>query len=291
MDFEKLIKESKEKDITTLKEDISQIMLDKRYTTDTFTNFTFNGFYRARNHNNVRGSLNDDILTEFKNEKEFWNSPVKFAKMGRCNAEGESMFYCSSDFTTAILEVKPQVGDYITVSSFKNLHTQNIPRFRIQPIGKTYLLKIPELKLLYENYKINQNQYEIEEFLDKLFHQNIEDNEAYKYKLSIAIAHIFLTNGTNKEKMIIETDGLIYPSIIRNQKSYCFVLKPWIVHCYFEIFGIQTMKVLEVGSDFVKLKLIRNGQPMFKKIYPNNLFDLNWLNVPINSPKFEILRY
>ena len=42
MDFEKLIKDSKEKDIATLKEEISQIMLDKRYTTDIFTSFTFN---------------------------------------------------------------------------------------------------------------------------------------------------------------------------------------------------------------------------------------------------------
>lgn len=43
MDFEKLIEDSKEKDITTLKDEISQIMLQKRYTTDTFTTFTFNG--------------------------------------------------------------------------------------------------------------------------------------------------------------------------------------------------------------------------------------------------------
>lgn len=291
MDFEKLIKDSKEKDITTLKEEISQIMLDKKYTTDIFTTFTFNGFYRARKHNNFKGNLVDGTLLEFINEKEFWNPPIENAKISRCNEEGESMFYCSSDFITAILETKPVIGDFITVTNFKNLHTQDLPRFRIRPIGKTYLIQIPELELVFEKVKLDQNQYEIEEFLDKLFHQNVGDNEVYKYKLSIAIAHIFLTNATNKEKVIIETDGLIYPSIIRNQKSYCFVLKPYIAHCYFKIFSIQTIEVLKIGHNFIKLKLLRNGHPEFEKLYPKDLFDVNWMNPPINSKKFEIFNF
>ncbi|MCI4443782.1 MAG: RES domain-containing protein [Lentimicrobium sp.] len=289
MDFEKLIKDSKEKDIATLKEEISQIMLDKRYTTDIFTSFTFNGLYRARKHNNVKGNLVDGTLFEFSNEKEFWNPPIENAKMGRCNNENETMFYCSSDFITAILEIKPVIGDFITVTNFKNLYTQNKPEFRINPVGKAYLIKIPELELPFENYTLDQSQYEIEDFLDKLFHQNVGDNELYKYKLSIAIAHIFLTNGTNKERAIIETDGLIYPSIIRNQKSYCFVLKSYIAHCYFAIFSIQTLEVLELGKDFIKLKLLRNGYPEFEKIYPKDLFNVYWMKPPNES--VEIINF
>jgi hypothetical protein len=82
MDFEKLIKDSEYKDIATLKEDISQIMLDKKYTTDIFTTFTFNDFYRARKHNNVKGDFVDETLFEFSNEKEFWNPPIEKAKNG-----------------------------------------------------------------------------------------------------------------------------------------------------------------------------------------------------------------
>jgi len=63
-----------------------------------FTTFTFNGFYRARKHNNVKGNLVDGTLFEYSNEKEFWNPPIENAKIGRCNNENESMFYCSSDF-------------------------------------------------------------------------------------------------------------------------------------------------------------------------------------------------
>lgn len=282
MDFEKLISDSKEKDIATLKDEISQIMLDKRYSTDIFTTFTFNGFYRARKHNNFKGNFVDGALFEFINEKEFWNPPIENAKRGRCNDDGESVFYCSSDFMTAVLEIKPEVGDFVTVANFKNLYAQNKPEFRINPIGKTYLIKIPELELPFKNYILDQSQYTIEDFLDRLFHQNVGNDELYKYKLSIAIAHIFLTNGTNKEKAIIETDGLIYPSIIRNQKSYCFVLKSYIAHCYFTISNIQTLEVLEMGKDFIKLKLLRNGCPEYKKLYPIDLFDIYWRK-PLNE--------
>lgn len=283
MDFEKLIIDSKEKDIATLKEEISQIMLDKKYTTDIFTTFTFNGFYRARKHNDVKGDCKDEILMEFVNEKEFWNPPARNVKMGRCNGDGESMFYCSSDFLTAVLEVKPEIGDYITISNFSNLYTENIPRFRINAIGKTYLSKIHNLQNLFEDYKLNEDKIEIEDFLDKLFHQNVDDTETYKYKLSVALSHIFMTDGTDRKRSIIQTDGLLYPSIIRNQTSYCFVLKPWLVHCYFEISTIQTVQVVGKGNDFIKLKLHRNGGLLEEKLYPNDLFDIDWRDVSKKS--------
>lgn len=287
MDFEKLIEDSKEEDLTTLKEEINQIMLDKRYMTDAFTTYTFNGFYRARKHNNIKGNFKEGKLTEFINEKEFWNPPTENAKIGRCNDDGESMFYCANDIVTAILEVKPEVGDFITVSNFDNLFKDKF--FKIQPLGKKSLSTIPELKSkLFKDYKFDERQNEIEEFLDKLFHQNVEDNEAYKYKLSIAIAHLFLTETINYKKEVFETHGLLYPSVIRNQKSYCFVLRPWLVHSFFQIKTIQTLEFIEKGSNYIKIKLLRNGYLIGEKLYPNNL---DWLNAPNETPEFEMLYY
>jgi hypothetical protein len=283
-DFEKLIYDSKYIDLLSLQNNISKVMLDCKYSADIFTTFTFNGFYRARKHNNLYGNSRDGKLVEFINEKEFWNVPEKNAKIGRCNEEGKSLFYCSSDLVTAILEVKPQEGDFISVANFKNLFSDDKPMFRIQPIGKTYLMQIPELRLLFENYILDESQFEIEDFLDNLFHQIIKDDELYKYKLSIAVANIFFTHGTNVNKEIIETDGLLYPSIIRNKKSYCFVLKPWIVHCYFEIIYVQTFEILEIKENSINIKLVRNGKPIFKKLYPADLFDIFW-----KEPEREII--
>ena len=291
MNFEKIIKETKLKGFVTLKDEVSQIMLDKKYIADVFTTFTFNGFYRARKHNYLEGELSKDgVLHKFINEKEFWNPPIKNAKIGRCNLDGESLFYCASDFETAILEVKPELGDFITISNFENLHKFDKPRFRIQPIGKNYLTQIPALKLVFENYQINQNQIEIEDFLDKLFHQNINNKvDEFKYKLSIAIAQIFFTNSTNFNKDVIETHGLIYSSIIRDKKSHCFVLKPWIVHTYFFIDYIQTWQVLEKSNNHVKIKLVRHGKPNKEKLYPADLYDIYWGNPP--KENIKILKF
>jgi hypothetical protein len=290
MDFKKLIEESKQKEIAALQEEVSKIMLDEKYIADIFTTYTFNDLYRARVHNNLKGKFDNRKLYEFINEKEFWDVPEKFAKKGRCNLDGESLFYCASDFETAVLEVKPEVDDFITISTFKNLHKDEKPRFRIQPIGKNYLTQIATLKFVFENYQINQNQIEIEEFLDELFYQNINCKEdEFKYKLSIVIAKIFFTNGTNVNNDIIETHGLIYSSIIRNKKSHCFVLKPWIVHTYFFIDYIQTWQVLEKNSNMVKIKLVRHGKLNKEKLYPADLSDIYWENPP--KENIEILKY
>jgi hypothetical protein len=291
MDFEKLIEESKEKDISTLKDEISQLMSEKKYSTNVFTTYTFNDLFRARRHNNLLGNIKNGALSKFVNEKEFWNSPIEFSEIGRCNEKWESLFYCASDIVTSILEVKPEVGDFVSIANFKNLYSNDKPRFIILPIGKKYLMEIETLDLLFENYKLDQSQYEIEAFLDELFHQNIlKAEDEYKYKLSIAIAKNYMTDGTNVADEIIKFDGLIYPSIIRNQKSYCFVLKPCVVHCYFKISSIQTIQVIEKGNDFVKFKLVRNGKLVGDKLYPNDLFDIEWNDFSEKSD-IEVLYY
>ncbi|MFC3335408.1 RES domain-containing protein [Flavobacterium palustre] len=292
MDFQKLIEGSRYKDLAILKEEISQVMLDKRYKTEIFTNFTFNGFYRARVHNHLEGNFDKNgVLHKFTNETEFWNPPSSNVKMGRCNADGESIFYCSSDFVTAVLEVKPKVGDYITVVNFKSFYIEEVPQFRINPIGKNYLMKISSLQNLFGGYVLDEGQNEIESFLDELFHQNVDENDIYKYKLSVAISHIFMTDGTNIKKDIFKTDGLLYPSIVRNQESYCFALKPWWVHCFFKISTIQTIQIIEKGNDFLKLKLLRNGWVKGEKIYPADLFDIEWMTPPIRLENTERIEF
>lgn len=51
------------------------------------------------------------------------------------------------------------------------------------------------------------------------------------------------------------------------------------------------MEVLEIGNDFMKLKLLRNGFPEFEKIYPKDLFNIDWMIPSINSKEFEIFNF
>ncbi len=163
-------------------------------------------------------------------------------------------------------------------------------RFRIQPIGINYLTKIEALELLFENYKINESQIEVQKFLDELFHQNINcKKDEFKYKLSIAVAKIYFTDGIGHNNEIIETHGLLYPSIIRNKESYCFVLKPEVVQDNFFIDYIQTWQVLEKIPNMLKIKLVRHGKLKHEKIYPKDLFDICWENA--KKEDIKILNY
>ncbi len=95
---------------------------------------------------------------------------------------------------------------------------------------------------------------------------------------------MFFTESMDSKGEISETHGLIYPSIIRNQTSYCFAIKPWIAHCYFELSYLQTLQVLEINKTNLKVKLVRNGQLFQQKVYPTDLSDIFWM-----KPKEEII--
>ena len=267
-----IIESLEDKDLEQIKTQVSKIMLDSKYTTTSFTTFKFKGFYRARKHNHLEGELNEEgFLHKFINETEFWNVPERCADIGRCNNKGESIFYCANDIVTAILEVKPKVGNFVTVSNFNNLFPENT--FRIQPVAIRSLLRIIDLnKKLLKNYIFDEKYLYFEDFLVFLFCNKDESN----YNLSVAISHLFFTDSINSDRKTLQTHGLIYPSILRNQSSYCFALKPWIAHCYFKISSIQTLEVLEIKEDKLKVKLVRNGNIRSSKIYPIDLFDVDW---------------
>jgi hypothetical protein len=49
------------------------------------------------------------------------------------------------------------------------------------------------------------------------------------------------------------------------------------------------LEFLDLGKDFIKLKLLRNGYPEFEKIYPKDLFNVYWMKPPNES--VEIINF
>ena len=69
------------------------------------------GLIRARKNHRKKAFKNIQSLHYPKWE----NIPKKHWCFGRCNDCGQSMFYAATGTDTAIIEIRPKKGDYITV--------------------------------------------------------------------------------------------------------------------------------------------------------------------------------
>ncbi|WP_154840007.1 RES family NAD+ phosphorylase [Clostridium paraputrificum] len=83
---------------------------------DTF-HFAFNGIlYRSR-------------VGDFSNTDDLKSPPIYLSNNGRCNPKGIRYLYLSESVTTSISEVRPNVGDIVTVAHFNIPISVNFFRF------------------------------------------------------------------------------------------------------------------------------------------------------------------
>lgn len=288
MDLPDLKKAVKESSIKKLQNIIGNKMHQAKYGSFFCSNQTFNGLYRARAHNHILGSIREGKLQEFTNEKEYWNPSKENIKWrGRCNDIKESMFYCSNEFEVAVSEVRPTMGDYVTVSVFKNIDFGDtkgkLYRFRMKPIGIDYLSKIKGFKSCIDDSsgkKRSKEFLKMDTFLDELFHEKVEEKENYKYKLSIAVTNIMLTNTINQHGEEHSIHGLMYSSVARNFKGVNILLKPLPVNNYFFLETAQTFKVIESNKEQITLQLKRNGRTILQRTHPSQPnMDMEWFEI------------
>lgn len=295
MTFKEIINSSKKLSINELTKLVGNILSNVNYGSIYCTKQTFNGLYRARQHNQIDGNYDDCIFT---NEKEYWNPPEKsIVKLGRCNDIGESMFYSSNHFETSILEVRPVKGQYITVARFlPNSRGGLIPGFRIKPNCIQHLKRIRGLKSCITGFDLSKRDakfLEVDNLLDSLFTESVNDNdnESYKYKVSIAITRCMLANTIDDLGNQFSMNGMIYPSIVNNMNSINVLLKPIFAINNFHIASLQTLKVLKVSKNRVTIKLVRNGHTIGLKKHPSEQLDINWyseIDGPIENIQFKI---
>jgi RES domain len=278
MTFKEIIHSAKDLSIDELKKLIGNILSNVDYSSIHCTNQTFLGLYRARQHNQINGQSDDYI---FINEKEYWNPPKDcINELGRCNDIGESMFYSSNHFETAILEVRPIQGQFITVARFLPYSKGNLlPSFRIKPNCIQHLKRIKGFKSCITGFDLSKRDtkfLEVDNLLDDLFTEIVNANESYKYKVSNAITRCMLANTKDDAGNQLSMNGMIYPSIVNNMNSINVLLKPIYAINNFHIASIQTLKVLEVTSNKVSLKLVRNGHTIGIKEHPSEQLNINW---------------
>jgi hypothetical protein len=291
MTFKEIIHSANDLSIDELKRLIGNILSNVDYGSIHCTNQTFLGLYRARQHNQINGQSDDYI---FINEKEYWNPPKGYInQLGRCNDIGESMFYSSNHFETAILEVRPIQGQFITVARFlPNLKGDLLPSFRIKPNCIQHLKRIKGFKSCITDFDLSRRDekfLEVDNLLDDLFTEIVNNDESYKYKVSNAITRCMLTNTMDDAGNQFSMNGMIYPSIVNNMNSINVLLKPIYAINNYHIASIQTLKVLGVTNNKVSVKLVRNGHTIGVKEHPSVQLDIKWhpeIDGPIENIEF-----
>lgn len=286
MKFGELVNLSKEKTFDEVLKIVEQkITSVPYYQISMWENFTAPVLYRARKHNHFKGNTRDNVLNQFESENEFWNTPTEFCPLGRCQTKGESLLYCSTSWETAISEVRPNKGDFISVSIYQARHLPDNPNkflgSRIVPIGVQYLSQIERLKHMFKDYNFeerNSEFYELDTFLDNLFHANVSEKEQYIYNLSTAVTRCMMKNLFDGE-VERQMHGMIYSSMTRNKTDFNIVLRPIHARTIYKLYQVQTFQILETTDNLIKLQLMRNGYTTEQKHHSLDFFEMTWSSV------------
>ncbi len=155
--------------------------------------------------------------------------PSEFVKSyGRANLKYQSVFYGTFDFMTAVKEMKPEIGDLITISrwTLKNINDYlNIcPMFLKQPTDGSINLKL--LNLYHQFIKdlnrfpsqISRLYLELHQFYSDCFAREVNHNQGYI--LTAILADKILNQYDNG---II--DAIIYPSTKEDFRTENIVIK------------------------------------------------------------------
>jgi hypothetical protein len=161
------------------------------------------------------------------------------ASEGRINSKGIPCLYLSTNEKTAISEVRPWVGSYVTVAQFetlKDLKMIDCSRGEINPMNVT----VADLDKL---WKLKQPTPEeaiktIWRWVDKDFSEPVEHNDKIAdYVPTQIIAELFKTNGF---------DGIKYRSVFSNGKN----LALFDINSAKQIDDGKVFRVTEVDVDF-----------------------------------------
>jgi hypothetical protein len=178
----------------------------------------------------------------FENAQDLWYPPPKCIKAkGRVNDIGESIFYYSDSEDTAIIEKRPNPGEYLTVLEAELIDPNNHPLIMVLGIHEftarsnpNYGGTPPELDVKQKRFLkkegISQTNPILQAYLAKEFMRQVTLGNEHEYKITITIAKILmnepeLLNEDGSTAVGITVDGFAYPSIASNNLGANVALK------------------------------------------------------------------
>ena len=180
--------------------------------------------------------------------------PAEFASLGRVNKKGESVFYCALDFNTAVWEMQPEVGEYITVSEWKIKKGQKLINHFIFHPEETNLSKesknaheahLKEMGIIREDYRKTFN--EIQKFIAEEFMKPVDRTKNVNYLFSSIIGSRFLQSGKDPNGFQIE--AISYPSTRRDCEVTNIAILNSLVLDKLDLVSAKIMTVGETNYD------------------------------------------
>jgi RES domain len=187
----------------------------------------------------------------FEHVAEIWYpQPDKIKTLGRVNRAGQPMFYISASHLTATLEMRPQIGDVITLLSLKRkesggkLHVMEIGLAEKQSLhGLDRSVRLLEETAYGQEFLKRRQGIErnlaIRSFLAREFTREVASGDEHEFKMTIAIAEFLLLSE--------QIDGLEYPSMAGDVSKWKgganLALKPQSADRLFEPFECWMIEV------------------------------------------------
>lgn len=183
-------------------------------------------FYRARIHKEPK--------TIYTDRSQLGAPPKSVVGVGRANFPSEPIHYCSNSFWTAIIECRPKVGDYITITTVEF----NLDKLHILLLGKTS--QYPSLK-----DKLDGHSLFINDIMDEAFRENVPHHKKYRYYKTACFVSSHLPNLKNGK-----FHGICYPSVATDHRGDNYIFLPDFVKQNSEIKDVRVVEVIEKESEF-----------------------------------------
>jgi hypothetical protein len=216
-----------------------------------------------------RITVNKRVIGEnarISEEKKLKYPPAEcIKKYGRANLKYQSVLYGTFNFMTAIKEMKPEIGDLITVSRWK-LKNENYslvvcPMFLKQPSdGSTNY----RLKTLYDWFikelqkfptPVSNSYFELHQFYSKCFAREINPNDNQGYLITALLSDKIL----NKYKNGI-VDAILYPSTKEDLRTENIAIKKESFDAKYQLSETIEKRLLKITNNGNRYEFERLGE-------------------------------
>jgi len=187
--------------------------------------------------------------------------PEIVRRYGRANQPGKSVFYGATEHGTALLEMRPQVGERFVVSQWELSGTKS-PEVRELGLLETLARLRPGLAAMLKSMLVpsqaqglsvddlDKHQL-IRRFLSQQFTREVSPDSEHEYRLSAAIATTLLQGNT---------DGVVYASIASVQSGVNVALLPASLDRLYRVTACLELEVIERVAEFqYKARVLRRS--------------------------------